>query len=76
MRTHQANVLIHVDEVLEIDQLALLQGALGQIEGVTQVSPSARPHLVRVDYDSSATVAKTILEQARRQGLSAQLVGL
>lgn len=76
MSTHHANVLVHVDEPLEIDELAALQGALGHIEGVTQVSPSARPQLVRVDYDPDATAAKTIIEQVRRQGLSAQLVGM
>ncbi len=76
MSTHHANVLVHLDHALEIDELAALQGALSHIEGVTQVRPGARPRLVTVDYDPDATAAKTIIEQVRRQGLSAQLIGM
>lgn len=76
MKTYQANVLIHVDEPLEIDQLAALQGALGAIEGVSAVQPSTRRHLVRVVYDPLATRARAIIDQARKQGLHAQAVGL
>jgi hypothetical protein len=76
MKTFQTNVFIHVDEPLEIDQLAALQGALGAIEGVSDVQPSRRRHLLRVAYDPLATRAQAIVRQARKQGLHAQAVGL
>lgn len=76
MKPFQTNVFIHVDEPLEIDQLAALQGALGAIEGVSDVQPSSRRHLVRVSYDPRATRAQAIVSQVRKQGLHAQAVGL
>jgi hypothetical protein len=76
MNTHRVDVLVHVDEPLETEELAALQEALGHIQGVNQVSRSARRQLVRVDYDPGATMARTIIEQVRCQGLSAQLVGM
>lgn len=76
MKIFQTNVFIHVDEPLEIDQLAALQGALGQIEGVSDVQPSSRRQLVRVSYDPLATRARAIVDQVRQQGLHAQVVGL
>lgn len=76
MNSHQTNILVHLDEPLETKELVALQGALGHIGGVIQVSPSVRPQMVWVDYDSGATAAKTIIEQVRRQGLGARLIGL
>jgi hypothetical protein len=76
MNTNQANVLIHVDETLESGQFSALQGALGGIDGVRAVQPSTKRHLVHVDYDPLATRARAILDQVRRQGLHAQVVGL
>ena len=76
MSTYQANVLIHVDETLETDQLAALQGALGKIDGVSEIQPSARKHLVRVAYDPLATRARNIIDQVRQRGLHAQAIGL
>lgn len=76
MNTHQANVLIHVDETLETDQFTALQGTLGAIKGVSDVQPSTKHHLVRVAYNPLATRAQAIVGQVRRQGLHAQVVGL
>ena len=76
MNTHQANVLIHVDETVESDQSAALEGMLGGITGVTQVRPSAKSHLTWVDYDPDVTGASAILGRVQSQGLHAQLVGL
>jgi hypothetical protein len=76
MNTHQANVLIHVDETLESGQFTALQGVLGGVDGVSEVQPSTKRHLVQVAYDPLATQARAILEQVRRQGLHAQVVGL
>jgi len=75
MNTYQANVLIHVDTTLEIDEMAALQGALGHIEGVGHLSASAQPHLVRVDYDPFSVKAKSILNQVRDRGHQAYLIG-
>lgn len=75
MNTYPANVLIHVDTTLEIDEMAALQGALGHIPGVGHASPSAHPRLVRVDYDPLAVKAKSILHQVQQRGHSAQLIG-
>ncbi len=76
MKTFQTNVFIHVDEPLEIDQLAALQGALGAIEGLSDVQPSSRQHLLRVAYDPRTTRAQAIVDQVRSQGLHAQAIGL
>lgn len=76
MNTYQANVLIHVDEPLETDEMAALQGALGAIEGVSAVQSSRHRHLMRVSYDPLATRAQAIVGQVRKQGLHAQAIGL
>lgn len=76
MNTQQANVLIHVDEALETSQFDALQGALGGVEGVSEVQPSTKSHLVRVAYDPLAIQARAILDQVRQQGLHAQVIGL
>jgi hypothetical protein len=76
MNTHQANVLIHVDEPMESDQFTALQGALGGIDGVSEVRPSTKSHLVRVAYDPLTTRAQAIISQVRQQGLHAQVIGL
>lgn len=76
MNTHQANVLIHVDETLESGQFSALQGALGGVDGVSEVQPSAKSHLLQVAYDPLATRARAILDQVRSQGLHAQVIGL
>ena len=76
MNPNQANVLIHVDEPLEIEQLSALQGALGAIEGVSAVQPSSHRDLMRVSYDPLATRTQVIVIQVRKQGLHAQAIGL
>lgn len=76
MKAFQTNVFIHVDEALETGQFAALQGALGKIEGVSDVQPSRRSHLLRVAYDPLATRTQAIVSQVRKQGLHAQAVGL
>jgi hypothetical protein len=76
MNTYQANVLIHVDESVEPDQQAAFESMLGNVEGVTQVRSSARPHLTWVDYDPGVIGGKAILGRVQSQGLHAQLIGM
>jgi hypothetical protein len=76
MNAREVNVLIHVNESPEIDQLAVLQGTLGRVDGVIQVRPSARPHLTWVDYNPSVTASRNILGHVQQQGLHAQLIGM
>ena len=76
MSAHQVNVLIHVNEPHEIDQLAVLQSTLGRVEGVIQARPSARPHLTWVDYNPRVTGSRTILGHVQQQGVHAQLIGM
>lgn len=76
MSTYQADVFIHVDEPLEIQQLAALQDAWGGIEGVSDVRPSTRKHLWRVVYNPLATRAQAIVDKARQQGFHAQAIGM
>lgn len=75
MKAFQANVFIHADEALETGPLAALQGALGKIEGVSDVQPSRCSHLLRVAYDPLATRTQAIVRQVRMQGLHAQRIG-
>jgi hypothetical protein len=76
MNAYQVDVLIHVNESHEIDQLSVLQDTLGRVEGVIQVRPSARPHLTWVDYNPSVTGSRTILSYVQQQGVHAQLIGM
>jgi len=76
MKAFQTHIFIHVDESLETGLFATLRSALGKIEGVSDVQPSRRRHLLRVDYDPLATRTQAIVGQARKQGLHAQAVGL
>jgi hypothetical protein len=76
MNAHQANILIHVDETVAPGQSAALAHMLGQVAGVTQVSPTAKSHLTLVEYDPAITRASAILGRVQGQSLHAQLVGL
>lgn len=76
MNAYQANVLVHVDGSHDIDPLAALRDCLGDVAGVTDVRPSARPHLTWVDYNPGVTTGRDIFAHVQRQGLRAQLVGM
>ncbi len=76
MSTYDIDVFIHVDESLETEELATLQGALGGIAGVSDVQPSTHKHLLRVAYNPLATRAQAIVAKARQQGFNAQAVGM
>jgi len=74
--TPHTEVLLHVDRSSRPDDLAFMRNMLTQIDGVTAVHDSARPQLLRVDYDPDRTRGRDILDHVRQFGLSAQLVGL
>jgi len=75
MNSYQASVLIHVDESVGPDQHAALLDVLGDIKGVTQVRPGARPHLTLVAYNPGVTGGKAIIGRVKGMGLHAQLIG-
>ncbi|MGA7950945.1 MAG: hypothetical protein WCA45_12415 [Thiobacillaceae bacterium] len=56
--------------------MSKLLGALGHVEGVGHVTASAKPHLLRVDYDPRSVKARTILRHMLDRGQQACLVGV
>lgn len=72
-----ADVLVHVDQTLNHDQLASLTQAIAAIDGVSSAEGhDAKPHLVIVTYDSAQVNSQQILAAVKAQGVSAELIGL
>ena len=77
MATHCGDVIIHIDERLDDDQIHRIEYELAQIEGVQCACvPERARHLMLVDYDPTAVEAGVLLNQIQRKGLHAELVGL
>jgi len=68
--------MIHINETLSKEQLASLENAMRQIDGV--VSPRFNPgkeHLLMIAFDPTKTSSAVLLSKARAAGYTAQLVG-
>jgi hypothetical protein len=72
-----SDVMIHINETLNTEARASLESAMRGIEGV--VSPrfnAGKEHLLVIAYNTTKTSASALLEKARAQGYTAQLIGM
>ena len=72
-----SDIIIHINENLNMEQRLSLENNMRQLEGV--VSPRFNPgkeHFLVVAYDTEKTGSSALLENARRAGYTAQLVGM
>ena len=77
MSEYCSDVLIHIDESLDDDNIHEIEYELSQIDGVYSacVHEKAR-HLMLVDYDPLDVETGMLLDGVRRHGLHAELIGL
>ncbi len=77
MHQHCTDVVIHIDEDLADAAIHDLERELSKIPGVYSACVNDRArHLMLVDYDPEGVRAGQLLEQVRRHGVGAELVGL
>lgn len=71
------DVMIHINEPLSAEARASLENTMRKVEGV--ISPGFNPdkeHLLVIAYNSDKTNTTVLLEKARAEGYTAQLVGM
>lgn len=72
-----SDIIIHINETLSVEQRLSLEDNMRQIEGV--ISPRFNPgkeHFLVVAYDTEKTSTSALLENTRKTGYTAQLVGM
>lgn len=73
---NSTDVVIHINEKLDSQRRTKFSDTVQQITGVVSASlQEARPHLMIVGYNSNETRAQNILNDVRKTGMQAQLVG-
>ncbi len=77
MSTKFADVVVHIDETLPLDQLKALEDHIHKIGGVISAcNRDNQPHLISVVYDSEQVKSLDILTKVKSEGVHAELVGL
>ena len=77
MSTNIADVIVHVDETLPLDQLKTIEDHIHKIGGVVSAcNRDDLPHLISVTYDPGQVKSHDILVQVESEGVHAELVGL
>ena len=77
MSTNIADVIVHVDETLPLDQLKTVEGHIHNMGGVVSAcNRDDKPHLISVTYDPEKVKAHDILVKVESEGVHAELVGL
>jgi len=77
MSTNTADVVVHIDESLPLDQLKILEDHIHKIGGVMSASNrDDKPHLILVSYDPAQVKSHDILVKVKSEGIHAELVGL
>ena len=77
MNTNLADVVVHIDETLPLDQLKTLEDHIHGIGGVVSACNRAgQPHLISVVYNPEKVKSRDILEKVQTEGVHAELVGL
>ena len=77
MSTNLADVIVHIDETLPLDQLKTLEDHIQRIGGVVSAcNRDDQPHLIAVTYDTELVKSNDILVGVRNEGIHAELVGL
>lgn len=77
MNNYRSDILIHIGESLDDDNIHLLEKNISFEHGIYSacVNEKAR-HLMLVDYDPEAVRATDILHHVKQSGLHAELIGL
>jgi len=77
MSTNLADVIVHIDETLPLDQLKTLEDHIHKIGGVVSAcNRDDKPHLITVVYNPEQVKSYDILVGVKSEGIHAQLVGL
>ncbi len=77
MYNHCSDVLIHIDEDLDDNDIHDLERELSTMDGVYSACVNERArHLMLVDFDPEDIKAAQLLRTVSLQGLHAELVGL
>jgi hypothetical protein len=76
MITYNANVVVHIDEELDEQQILDMERKLAFDNGVESSCVAARArHLMIIDYDPRLTSSSALLKNIHDRGLHAELVG-
>ncbi len=77
MYNHCSDILIHIDEDLDDNDIHDLERELSSMDGVYSACVNERArHLMLVDFDPKDIKAAQLLRTVSLQGLHAELVGL
>ncbi len=77
MSNYCADVMIHIDENLDDDNIHEIEQELGVLQGVACACvPEQARHLLLIDYDPVDINAQALLSHVTRHGVHAELVGL
>jgi hypothetical protein len=76
MSTHNAVVIVHINETLTDKEILDVERKLSAGDGVQAACMHVRTrHLMVVDYDSERIKSIQLLGQVKSQGLHAELIG-
>ena len=76
MPTYDANVVVHIDELLSSNELQDVEKTISGINGIVSACIHERtPHLMVVDYDQKNVNSGALLQHLRGNGLHAELIG-
>ncbi|MGB5830389.1 MAG: heavy-metal-associated domain-containing protein [Thiohalocapsa sp.] len=74
---YNGDMLIHIDEALDDDQIHELERSVSLESGVLSACFHERTrHLMVVDFDANSTRPSDVLRMVRGRGLNAEMVGL
>jgi len=77
MSTNIADVVVHIDETLPLDELKTIEDHVREMGGVVSAcNRDNQPHLVSVIYNPERVNSHDILERFESEGVHAELVGL
>jgi len=77
MSTNLADVIVHIDETLPLDQLKTLEGHIHEMSGVVSAcNRDDQPHLITVTYNPEQVNSYDILVGVKSEGVHAELIGL
>lgn len=76
MITFNANIVVHIDEELNEDQILDMERRLALHRGVESACvPTRARHLMIIDYDPRQTSSTDLLHNIQNRGVHAALVG-
>ena len=77
MSTNIADVVVHIDDTLPLDQLKTIEDHIHKMGGVVSAcNQDDKPHLISVTYNPEKVKSHDILVKVESEGVHAELVGL